>query len=433
MKVCYRRAVHVRVTVIVISGVDCCVAVDVFCDDVADSRGFTVAAAAVCRNGRGDCKSLGSSCRCAALPAFILLSILWTTTTTRRWICVKDSSHHHQSKSGSSSSSASGRWSRLLPRSWRWRTSSPATATTTVPPPLAPLAVHAWVVLLEYRLLWYPAVDGMQLAVVSVLTVVGGLEEDSSSSRLNQMLCRGATGAVIALLVVHLLVTLVARPFTSLFAHVQSSTALFLTTASAASQLAFILTPSTSMSGLWLAEVSAGLNLAVQMAASLLALAAAVRRRIRMLILHRRSSTRSSPLSVVLLLTAVKQSESDDSDSTTTTTVTDDTFFDEMQDAASREGEDDDPVVIVNRGSDRGHHWDSKGQYDGGELADVAGEILNIREVVLALHRDGKGVSPATVTAGSATMRRDIGGRYHHDIGDDDDDGDDDEMDFDEL
>ncbi|CUG76480.1 membrane-associated protein, putative, partial [Bodo saltans] len=73
---------------------------------------------------------------------------------------------------------------RATQRLWKWR------ATLGSAESLRP----AWVVLLEYRVLWYAAVDAMFLVAVSSLAVVGGLDVT------NEALCRGCSAAVVVLL-----------------------------------------------------------------------------------------------------------------------------------------------------------------------------------------------------------------------------------------
>ncbi|CUG93980.1 membrane-associated protein, putative [Bodo saltans] len=235
------------------------------------------------------------------------------------------------------------RWRRatvfLLLRQWRWSTtpslskscaaatassslSSPPSNTTTTSSGMEP----AWVVLLEHRLLWYAALDATFLVAVSVLAVVGGLDTK------NTALCRGVTSVVIALLALQLLAVVIVRPHTTMFSFVQSSTTLFLTCASAVSQLAFIMTSATSTSGLWLAEMSAGCNLAVvgvtavQMLLDFAALFAATRRRMDKLCFRQRDDDTDAP---ALYLSTTADDHERTSDDNFVNFV-DNTFFNEI-------------------------------------------------------------------------------------------------------
>ncbi|CUI14135.1 GP46-like surface antigen, putative, partial [Bodo saltans] len=70
-------------------------------------------------------------------------------------------------------------------RLWKWRAVIPSDTESMRP---------AWIVLLEYRVLSYAAIDALFLVAVSSLAVVGGLDVT------NEALCRGCSAAVVVLL-----------------------------------------------------------------------------------------------------------------------------------------------------------------------------------------------------------------------------------------
>jgi hypothetical protein len=137
---------------------------------------------------------------------------------------------------------------RALRRERTWRAVSDAGGASLRP---------AWVVLLEYRVLWYAAADAVLLSAVSSLAVIGGLDV------ANEALCIGSSAAVVVLLVAQLVVLCVVRPYTTLFSLVQNVFTTALTCVSVGAQLAFVATSYTSTSGLWLVDASAACNLLV--------------------------------------------------------------------------------------------------------------------------------------------------------------------------
>lgn len=162
---------------------------------------------------------------------------------------------------------------------------------------------HAWVVLLDFRVLWYAALDTFGLAVLSVLGVVGGL--DSSSN--NGALCQTSTAAVVAVLFGQILLLGLLQPFTTLFSLVYNCVTLALTCVSVMAQLLYIVLSSNSTSGLWLVELSSGCSLAVvgvsilKMLLDVVDLAAATRRR-WLWILAARDHARGLALQNVILV-----------------------------------------------------------------------------------------------------------------------------------
>ncbi|CUG87381.1 transmembrane protein, putative [Bodo saltans] len=136
---------------------------------------------------------------------------------------------------------------RAMQRTWKWRVDNVDGETQRC----------AWVVLLEYRALWYAVADTLFLVAVSSLAVVAGLDVT------NEALCRWCSATVVALLGALLGVLCVWRPYTTLFSLVYNVLTTALTCVSVAAQLAFVLTSFTSTSGLWLVDASAVCNLLV--------------------------------------------------------------------------------------------------------------------------------------------------------------------------
>jgi hypothetical protein len=115
---------------------------------------------------------------------------------------------------------------------------------------LAPM----WPVLLEYRDLRYGAVDCSVLVFVSCFAVLSGLSESASP-------CRAWSFVSVVLLSVQLVVLLVTRPFSSLFAAVHAVATLSLTVVGVLTQLVFVWAASSS--GLWLVQASSMCALAI--------------------------------------------------------------------------------------------------------------------------------------------------------------------------
>lgn len=192
-------------------------------------------------------------------------------------------------------------WNRGMRRDWTW------------------VGIHmepAWVVLLDYRLLWFSALDTAILVLVSVAAVAGGLDASASA------LCYSLTAVVIGLQVMEAVMVIVVKPFTTLFSAVHTFGTLILTSLSAAAQLAYILVSrnNSSTSAMWLFKASACCNLAavgvsaVKMALDLMHIFVSCRRRIRQLMLKRSSATvrrRDGDLSVVDVVDAASFSPSD--------------------------------------------------------------------------------------------------------------------------
>ncbi|CUI14761.1 membrane-associated protein, putative [Bodo saltans] len=124
----------------------------------------------------------------------------------------------------------------LRPR-WKWHAlivALDADGTQRHRRPTVEVLRASWVVLREYRVMWYASVDAVSLLLVSSLAVVGGIDVTSES------LCRGCTAAVVALLVLQCIVVALTSPLASLFSIVHSLTTLVLTCLSIVAQLAFI-------------------------------------------------------------------------------------------------------------------------------------------------------------------------------------------------
>ncbi|CUG79676.1 membrane-associated protein, putative [Bodo saltans] len=165
---------------------------------------------------------------------------------------------------------ANTRLQSVLRRRWKWRSSERTTMQS------------AWVVLLEYRCLWYPCLDASLLMCDAMLSIVGGL--DSTDVHL----CRGSTAAVVALLGMQAIVVVVSRPFTTLFSTVHAVSTLTCTCLSTFAQLLFlVLSSSTDGSSMWLLTASAACNLivvgisALKMILDLFELVAAMGRRLQ--------------------------------------------------------------------------------------------------------------------------------------------------------
>jgi hypothetical protein len=128
---------------------------------------------------------------------------------------------------------------RGLHRSWKWsRAAQPSMGTPQ----------SAQVLLLEYRVLWYPALDAAVLTAVALLTVVGGLNHE------NRALCRGTTAAVVVMLIAQCILIVTIQPFSTLFSLVVSTVTVGLTCISVVAQLVVVASSSSSL--LWLANAS---------------------------------------------------------------------------------------------------------------------------------------------------------------------------------
>jgi hypothetical protein len=114
---------------------------------------------------------------------------------------------------------------------------------------LAPI----WVVLLEYRCVWYAALDVAILMSISILSVVSGLG--------SQALCRSSSVISLILLIIQWIVVLTVRPLTTLFSLVHVSLTMALTILSVLAQLVFLLVSSLEPSGVWLIDASSICNL----------------------------------------------------------------------------------------------------------------------------------------------------------------------------
>lgn len=201
---------------------------------------------------------IGSS-RCTGADAvLVILSIILLATPIsavlllyshigrHRWECRNDfPTHALKLEASGLLRKAQTMFHQATRRRWKWQKALEA--------PDQSLAIfqNMWVVLLEYRTVWYAAVDGCGLVAVGAFSVVGGL---SSSS------CHPFTGLVIALLCLQLLILNVSRPYTTLFEHVCSAATLGLTLLSVVGQLVFTLeTPGPE----WVLTMSAVCNLAI--------------------------------------------------------------------------------------------------------------------------------------------------------------------------
>lgn len=113
---------------------------------------------------------------------------------------------------------------RSIARQWRWRRGDAPDTTDATAAALRALTGSraAWVVLLDYRVLWYPALDSAVLAATCALGAVSGIGGARN--------CRGAGWASLALCGGQLGVCFVVQPFTTLSSNVHSVVCLALTT-----------------------------------------------------------------------------------------------------------------------------------------------------------------------------------------------------------
>jgi hypothetical protein len=124
-------------------------------------------------------------------------------------------------------------------RRYKWQLSLSNKLDLKVTTPTAWMQ-RMWVVLLEYRVLWYAAFDCCGLVAVGAFAVAGGLAPSSCSTLM---------GVVIALQCLQLLVLLVVRPYTTLLEWIYSAATLTLTIVSVVGQLLFALMTSTPGEG----------------------------------------------------------------------------------------------------------------------------------------------------------------------------------------
>jgi hypothetical protein len=137
----------------------------------------------------------------------------------------------------------------LIAREWRWAAAVATDASGW-------LERAAWVVLLEYRVLWYPVLDMTCLAVLSIIAVASGLGDDDA--------CRGWTLAALGLLLAQLVVLVAVNPVTSRMSFAYNIAALLLTCLSIAAAATYMFVQShTSTSGLWLVQGAAVCDLAI--------------------------------------------------------------------------------------------------------------------------------------------------------------------------
>ncbi|CUG87491.1 membrane-associated protein, putative [Bodo saltans] len=113
---------------------------------------------------------------------------------------------------------------------------------------------HAWLLLLEYRFVWYGAVDALALAVLACFGIVSGL------SPSNLMVCEIFAVVAVVILMFQLTLVLVLRPYTTTFGHYYTVTVLLLTALSVMAQLVFVF--STAQLDSWLLQGSAICNVA---------------------------------------------------------------------------------------------------------------------------------------------------------------------------
>ncbi|CUE76009.1 GP46-like surface antigen, putative [Bodo saltans] len=256
------------------------------------------------------------------------LLALWTIrgmrTSQQKWTCQKRGgavlripSRERSNNSATTSSILTAATSRaalclhgalgpVLCRSWKWHRQGNPTESSTTTTGDSNMMKSVWVVLLEYRVLWFAALDAGMLVVIAMLAVVSGLGGASSSD-----VCQSTTAVVLVLLVAQLLLMVTLRPYRTLFAVVHGAVTLVLTCLSVGAQLAFIVSSfpadeedsrTNSVEGLlWLVNASAGCNLAVvgvtavKMLFDVKDLLDAISRRLRQDRIHHSASSLLSP------------------------------------------------------------------------------------------------------------------------------------------
>ncbi|CUG78401.1 membrane-associated protein, putative [Bodo saltans] len=185
------------------------------------------------------------------------------THDVSQWRCVKRETEKSKSIAPSSSLSFRARamilYERCTERTHKWERNTDAFRgdehkTMYRNGNVAFRMEHAWVVLLEYRVVWYCGIDSLLLAVVACASVVGGL----SSSTL---VCHVFTVLSCVLLISQFILVTMARPFTTLFGFIFAAATIALTTLSVIFQMIFIFTSREESSGMWLVTASAMCNL----------------------------------------------------------------------------------------------------------------------------------------------------------------------------
>ncbi|CUG06551.1 membrane-associated protein, putative [Bodo saltans] len=137
---------------------------------------------------------------------------------------------------------------RCFTRTWKWEATGATNALHF------PQLQHAWLLLLEYRFVWYAAIDALALAVLACVGIVSGL------SPTNTVVCEAFAVVAAVILMLQLTLVFVVRPYTTIFAHYYTLAVLLLTTLSVIAQLVLLF----SFAGLdsWLLQGSAVCNLA---------------------------------------------------------------------------------------------------------------------------------------------------------------------------
>jgi hypothetical protein len=222
-------------------------------------------------------------------------ALLWLWCKSSRWICAKEVTSGSAPMLAGDGVENNQRflralWNqlrRVMRRQWRWTSSASGEPSMMGP---------AWVVMLEYRVVWFAALDAATLVAVGCIKVVSGLSG-------SQAACRGWTISAISLLIAQTVLLLVIRPHTTLFSLVYYAVTLVLTCLSVTAQLLFVLLSSTSTSGLWLLQAAAVCDLTVvgitatRLIVDVIQLTKAVRRRtnvLKLLLQRRRSVLRGN-------------------------------------------------------------------------------------------------------------------------------------------
>lgn len=181
-----------------------------------------------------------------ALPIGTILSMwrLKTCGSPPEWECLH---HVGQIPKDARSNIYLSKIKSSMQRRWKWQSTPERSVSLQC----------AWVLLLEYRVVWYSALDNGSNALLAALSVAGGLASSSTS------LCRVSSVLIVVLLAAHLVVLAITRPFTTLFAFINALMCMSLTLLSVIAQVCFVEVSSSTSSGLWLVELSVACNLLV--------------------------------------------------------------------------------------------------------------------------------------------------------------------------
>lgn len=176
----------------------------------------------------------------SSLPGVVFL-LLWACHVSdwcdSRWITIA----HSSKRASISGHPLAAMVKRMTTRRWEWNTIHGDVVGM----------VFAWPVLLEYRELRYGAIDSGVLLMVSIASVISGLDRSNAQ-------CRGWGLVALLLLIAQVVVVLVVQPFTTLFSQVWAIITISLTCLGVLAQLVFVWSNSS-----WLIDAAAVCSLAV--------------------------------------------------------------------------------------------------------------------------------------------------------------------------